>query len=205
MNHPDRELVLLTGKPGSGKSRLGKELGKTHSVEHVSFGDTVRRMAGAAISSVYETDVRDHLARTPFEQLPQDVALEIAYEIFIRADGVPTLILDGFPRNPGQVKALSELTHISQRKLVGAIETTVADDTALWRMTGRSEREVTPEEARQRLEAYHASQPDVRRALADTYPHATIDTSGSKDATNELGHRALSALRHGVSIKDLAA
>ena len=125
MKYTDRELVILTGKPGSGKSRLGKELGNSRTVEHVSFGDTVRRIARAAISSVYEPDVRRHLAANPYGQLPQDIALEVAYEILERTDGTPTLILDGFPRNLGQVEALDELTYISDRKIIGVIETTL--------------------------------------------------------------------------------
>jgi adenylate kinase family enzyme len=195
MKYHDRELVLLTGKPGSGTLELGEELNKLRSVEHISFSTTVRKIACAAFSSLYEQDIRDHLAAHPLEPFPLDLAAEITHEMFERTDGTPTLVLEGFPQSLDQIDILKTLADRADRQVTGVIETTVDDEVALRQLVDGSERDISPDEARERLQRYHALHPAMHDALNKEFRLEAIEPDRSEERIGELGHTALEKLR----------
>lgn len=195
MKYHDRELVLLTGKPGSGATQLGEELNGLRSVEHISFSTTVRKIASAAFTSIYEQDIRNHLAARPLEPFPLHLAAEITHEMFERTDGAPTLILEGFPQSLDQIDILKTFADRAGREVTGVIETNVDDEVALRQLVDNSERAVSIDEARERLQRYHALHPAMHDALKKEFRLEAVEPDRSKESIGELGHAALKRLQ----------
>lgn len=193
----ERTLTLIGGGPGTGKSRLGRELERQNirHIEHISMGNLVRGIASRAISSCLEAPVIAHLNAHPARPLDSELAYDLAYEAFERTDMQTHILLDGFPRYPDQVEQTYELAGVTQRRLTGMIETTASDSVALRRLIGRDDRTITIEEAQRRLQHFKDSFPIVRSTLVaremDLY---TIDTNGSKDITDQMAASALREL-----------
>ncbi|HJP81537.1 MAG TPA: nucleoside monophosphate kinase [Candidatus Saccharimonadales bacterium] len=200
----NREIVLLNGKPGSGTSRLGYELERSHrSVEHISVGDTVRRIASKAISSWYEDDVIKHLQSPQTHALlSMEISFGIVEEALYRADLVHTVLLDGFPRTVEQLEQLNELAQQSDRNIIGAITTDVKDEVALQRMLRRRERPISEIEAKQRLADYHAHIETIQETLSESYDSYHINTEGTKEVSIMMGATALHEMRFAAPEKE---
>lgn len=208
----DKEIILVAGFPGTGKSHLGRELAEQlrtpdRSVEHVSFGDRVRRIAGkvgslAVPASDYTDDVIRHLSHpyTRFQLLGDNIAAGITEEILSEHESTNLLILDGYPRNTSQYTDLDRLIALrpdKPRAFRGMIVTTASEETALSRLIQRNPRhmegEVTEEIALNRLVS-------GRHELADMLNYSLlrigpwqkeIDTSMAKSQTVKLGLEAV--------------
>lgn len=200
----NREIVLLNGKPGSGTSRLGHELEISHrSVEHISVGDTVRRIASKAISSWYEDEATDHLqSPQAYHPLPDETAFGIVQEALYRADLVHTILLDGFPRNTQQLEQIHELVRQSERDIIGAIHTDVKDEIALQRILRRRGRPISEVEAKQRLADYHIHTEQLHKALNQSFETYHINTEGAKEISIMMGTAALHEMRYATPEKE---
>lgn len=197
----ERDIILISGMPGSGKSRLGKslanELRTEMSIEHLSAGDLVRSIGRGAIRSYYSREVRNHLTSPNSQRLlPDAVMHRIIDEALSAHSTTDHLLLDGYPRTIDQLSDLDELARYDDRKQSGAILTDTSDDIAVMRMIKRSPRDyegsLTVEQAEQRIKLHNDNFTPVLQAFSKRdLPFKIIDSSGVKEDTNRAGLQAL--------------
>lgn len=147
--------LLLLGPQGSGKGTQAKLVAADHGVPHVSTGDMFR--AASAAGTELGRRVEPILAAG--ELVPDELTVELIRERLSEPDAAEGFILDGFPRNLAQARALDAMLAEIGRDLDAILYFDLPDDVATARMLGRARDEGraddTPETIARRLEIYH--------------------------------------------------
>ncbi|MEO5950068.1 MAG: nucleoside monophosphate kinase [Candidatus Saccharimonadales bacterium] len=200
MNSIEQDIILIAGKPGSGKSRLGREmttaLGKYgQSVEHISFGDHIRKIGSGAVASEFREQILSHLNEHPYGLLDDEVIAGILERELARSAATALLFIDGMPRRDTQVSILDTLS--GDRSIRGMIITDVNDHAAALRLQKRAHRSernpVNSDTIQLRLQVHNQTFPAVKKAYEVVgLPIEVIDTSGDKDITTQNGLMAVS-------------
>ena len=125
--------VVLLGAPGSGKGTQAKLLMETHQVPQVSTGDLLRE----AIRNKTTLGKQARAAMESGQLVPNEVVLGIISNRLEDADTERGFILDGFPRNIDQARALDEMLRELGKPLELAVLLEVEADILLQRLTGR--------------------------------------------------------------------
>lgn len=193
----NRNIILLGGQPGSGKSRLGRDIVKNLSselsVEHISLGERIRAIGRGAISA-YSFDIAAHLASDyPEEPLNSELTYSLVSEFLFQARKVDLVLLDGYPRYIDQVESTYELAIKDGRQLRGMIVTDTSDENSMVRILKRGKKdrerqEVDPAFARWRIQSHHTSFEPVRQELQKRgLPIETVNSTYDKQATTRHG------------------
>lgn len=101
----DIMYLVIMGAPGAGKGTQAKKLESELGLPHISTGDLFRYNLNN------ETEL-GKLAQTYInkgELVPDDVTIALVRDRLVQKDCENGAILDGFPRNPAQAKALDNL------------------------------------------------------------------------------------------------
>lgn len=147
-----RELLLVSGLPGSGKSHLGKALAEhvprefDLSAEHISSGDYIRlisTLGRASLNAETHATIVEHM-RSDNRMLPLSdmVMREVISDALIERHKADMVILDGYPRTLIQFEHLQELALLEDRRLLGAIVTEAPYSTMLARLIKRGPRNI---------------------------------------------------------------
>lgn len=187
----ERSIVLITGKPGSGKTTLVNELvtsyGHSPEVAAISIGQEVRDIYTGTLPSPRYEDVRRHLTSyDPYAPLSDHIIYDIAVGALQRTRHTSLIFLEGFPRRLSQVDDLHTLTASHNLAVRGIIETTVDDKLAIARQLDQrpSDKPATlsREQAIARVAQYRMSMPATIRALEyyGVY-YDQISTAGQKE------------------------
>jgi adenylate kinase len=97
--------IVLLGAPGSGKGTQSQRLVHRHGIPQISTGDLLR----AAVAKGTELGVKAKAAMDAGRLVDDDIVLGMIRERLGEPDAQPGFILDGFPRNIAQAKALDTL------------------------------------------------------------------------------------------------
>jgi adenylate kinase len=97
--------IVLLGAPGSGKGTQSQRLVHRHGIPQISTGDLLR----AAVAKGTELGVKAKAAMDAGRLVDDDIVLGMIRERLGEPDAQPGFILDGFPRNIAQAKALDSL------------------------------------------------------------------------------------------------
>ncbi len=128
-------FVVFLGAPGSGKGTQATILAKKFGLVHVATGELLRDAArrGTELGRM----ARDYMERG--ELVPDDLVVAIVIDRLSRPDAVDGAVLDGFPRNLEQARALEQA--LEQRGLAvdEAIYLRVSDPVLIKRLAGRWE------------------------------------------------------------------
>lgn len=198
----ERKAILIGGKPGSGKSRLGRSLVKDLQphiyAEHLSVGNTIREIAKGAIKSAYTEQIRKHLqSNQSYEPLDDEILYNTIDERLAHHHDAGVLLIDGFPRYQPQIEMTYELATLHGRTLAGLLVTDIDNDNAVVRMISRNARDYQPENlvstAYMRLVTHAEHYPAVEDELTfnRNLPTQKIDTSGERDVTDFHGLQAV--------------
>jgi adenylate kinase len=117
--------IILIGPQGSGKGTQAELLSEKLEIPHISTGDLFRSLQGPLKQKVDETINTGKL-------VPDDLTLKILKQRLEKEDCKKGFILDGFPRNPNQVKLLKKITNIDK-----VIVIDVSDELAIKRLSSR--------------------------------------------------------------------
>ncbi len=125
--------LLIMGAPGSGKGTCAVELKNHYSIPHISTGDIFRK----AISDKTTTGLLAQSYIDKGQLVPDEITNQIVKERLSEKDCQKGFLLDGFPRNLEQAKALSNILNELNIKLDAAINLEIEDKIVEERIVNR--------------------------------------------------------------------
>ncbi|MBE8191796.1 MAG: adenylate kinase [Alphaproteobacteria bacterium] len=146
--------LILLGPPGAGKGTQAEHIVSHYEIPQLSTGDMLR--AAVAAQTALGLQVKDIMARG--DLVSDDIVIGIISERISASDCANGFILDGFPRNVPQAKALDALLIEKNIALDAVIElvvdTEILVDRILQRAAQSSEArdDDTPEAIRHRIQ-----------------------------------------------------
>ena len=126
-------FLILLGAPGTGKGTQAQLLAEREGWLHISTGDMLRE-------AVTRKTMLGEAAKKYMDQgalVPDELVIGMLVERIGLPDAQEGLILDGFPRNLTQAKALDEALEGAGRAVDLAVNIAVTDDELVKRLSGR--------------------------------------------------------------------
>jgi adenylate kinase len=123
-------IVILTGAPGAGKGTQADLLAQREGFKKISTGDALRKQ----IKEGTEIGNKAKAIMAEGKLVPDDVLLGILKAELDAARGCP-ILLDGYPRNVAQAKALQDL--VGKEGVRGAVHLDVDHSALIQRISGR--------------------------------------------------------------------
>ena len=128
--------IILLGPQGAGKGTQAQRIADRVGAKHISTGDIVR--AEIQSGSELGQKVQDYNDRG--ELVPDDIIVEMAKPYLDDAD---SWILDGFPRNEAQAKALDKALDELGEDLDAVVALEAPDEALVERLSGRRQSDAT--------------------------------------------------------------
>lgn len=120
--------IIIMGPQGSGKGTQAKRISAKYNIPHISTGDIFREN----IKNGTELGKTAQEFTNRGQLVPDDLTIELIKDRLQRPDCDNGFILDGFPRNLPQGKALDTIVDVDVSLLVD-----VSDEEAIKRISGR--------------------------------------------------------------------
>jgi adenylate kinase len=145
--------VLLIGPPGSGKGTQAERIASRHGVAYLGLGEMLRASAAAGKLAGLEELLAEG------ELVPDKTAVGVIAEHLEQDNTRGGFVLDGFPRNLPQAKALDSLLEELGRPLSVVLELGVPDPECVERLLRRGRESGRADDVHdvivRRLELYH--------------------------------------------------
>jgi adenylate kinase len=125
-------LVLL-GAPGAGKGTQAALLSQKLRLAHIASGDLFRQ----ALSKGTELGKQAKIYMEQGKLVPNEITIKMVLERITAPDCKDGIILDGFPRNVEQAKALDAALKQQNKGIDKAVYIKVSEAEILTRLTGR--------------------------------------------------------------------
>jgi adenylate kinase len=125
--------IVLVGPPGAGKGTQAAYLATNLSVPHISTGDLFR----ANISQGTALGKQAKAFMDAGNLVPDEVTIGMAQDRMAQQDAEKGFLLDGFPRNVSQAKALDEALRADGVRLDAVLDLEVPEDEVVKRIAGR--------------------------------------------------------------------
>lgn len=148
--------LIFVGPPGAGKGTQAQQLVAKYHIPQLATGDILR-------AAVREQTELGKKAKKYMDQgllVPDTLIIDLIGERLQQADCQNGWILDGFPRNLAQAKALDEWLKQHQQAIDLVLALEVSEETAVERIAGRSVQEGRSDDqtetVRKRMQVYAA-------------------------------------------------
>lgn len=125
--------LVLMGLPGAGKGTQAQLIDEDFNIPHISTGDIFR--AAMKNGTPMGKEAKKYIDQGNL--VPDEVTNGIVKERLAQDDTKDGFMLDGFPRNLNQAKALNEMLGESGRKVDAVINIHVDPDVLVDRLSGR--------------------------------------------------------------------
>ncbi|MCH8226883.1 MAG: adenylate kinase [Proteobacteria bacterium] len=146
--------IVLLGAPGSGKGTQAVRLVEQLELPHISTGELLR----SAVEAGTELGQKAKTVIDRGELVSDDIMLGLITQRLSRDDAKNGFILDGYPRNITQAKALDEILERQGQAMDEALHIDVDAELLLQRIAGRAAEEGRSDDAeevvRKRLRIY---------------------------------------------------
>ncbi len=183
--------LLIVGPQGSGKGTQGARIAETFGVVAVSTGDVFR----AAIAAGTELGTRVRSIIEAGDLVPDELTSAVVRERLSEDDAAGGFLLDGYPRNIGQVNDLDEFLSSRDEGLDAVIELDVPRAESISRLQLRAAKQGrtddTEEVIAKRLEIYETETAPILTVYGDRGLVSRIDGLGTLD---EITERIVTAL-----------
>jgi adenylate kinase len=147
--------LLVLGPQGSGKGTQAKRIADEYGLAHIASGELFRNAIAARTALGLEVEPIYNAGRL----VPDETTIALIRERLDEEDARDGFILDGFPRNLAQARALDEMLAEIGRGLTAVFALNVSDPVSRQRLLKRAEDEGrhddTPEAIDRRLAIYH--------------------------------------------------
>ena len=188
--------LIFLGPPGAGKGTQAARIEAAYEIPQLSTGDMLR--AAVAAGTEIGRQAKDIMARG--DLVPDDVVVGIISERIQAADCANGFILDGFPRNVSQARALDGVLVEKGVNLDAVIELAVDPEILIARILKRAQesadgpRDDDTEEALQhRLRVYEEQTAPVADFYAEKGILRTLDGMQEIDEVTQQIRSALDA------------
>jgi len=118
-------IILFVGPQGSGKGTQSKLIAEKLRIPHISSGDLLRAVEGPLKLEIETYTSHGRL-------VPNRIMLKIIRERISKPDCEKGFILDGFPRNLEQARALDSIVKFDE-----VVEISISDQEAIGRIANR--------------------------------------------------------------------
>ena len=183
--------LLIVGPPGSGKGTQGVRVGEALSIPVISTGDVFRAnvSAGTPLGQQVKAIIEAG------DLVPDSLTSEIVRDRLTQDDASNGFLLDGYPRNLGQVGDLDAFLESRGESLDAVIELSVPRDESIARLTQRAidqgRTDDTEEVIANRLAIYERETAPILDVYRERGIVDAIDGVGSLD---EIADRIAAAL-----------
>lgn len=185
--------IVMLGAPGSGKGTQAELLVREFGMPHISSGDLLR--AAAKAGTELGLKAREYMDRG--ELIPDDVMIHLIGERLGQDDTRNGFILDGYPRDLVQARALDDLLGRLGAPLNDALQIDVDAEQAIARIMRRAEKEHRSDDreevARNRMQVYEEQTAPVVDYYADRGILTRILGTGSAEEVFQRIKGALQA------------
>lgn len=188
---PGRGRLLIVGPQGSGKGTQGVRIAETFGIPVISTGDVFR--ANVAEGTPLGQQVKAIIEAG--DLVPDSLTTEVVRDRLSQDDAAQGFLLDGYPRNLGQVADLDEFLQGRGEHLDAVIELRVPRDESISRLTLRAEEQGrsddTEEVIANRLAIYERETAPIIDVYAERGIVDGVDGVGTLD---EITERIVAAL-----------
>jgi len=125
--------IVLLGAPGAGKGTQAALLSQKLKLAHVASGDLFRQ----ALAKGTELGKQAKVYMEQGKLVPNEITIKMVLERIAAPDCVGGIMLDGFPRNVEQAKALDEALKQQKKAIDKTVYIKVSEAELLKRLTGR--------------------------------------------------------------------
>jgi adenylate kinase len=190
---PTAARLLIVGPQGSGKGTQGARIAEALGIPALSTGDIFR----GAIRERSELGTRVQATIEAGDLVSDALTFEVVRDRLQQGDAAGGFLLDGFPRNLGQVGMLDRYLDERDEPLTGVIELGVPRAVSIERLTERAREQGrtddTEEVIANRLAIYERETAPILEVYRDHGLVDTIDGVGSMDAITARILHALAA------------
>ncbi|KQR98310.1 MAG: adenylate kinase [Microbacterium ginsengisoli] len=183
--------LLIVGPQGSGKGTQGVRIAEAFGVPAISTGDTFR----AAIRDQTPLGVEVKAIIEAGNLVPDEVTSAVVRERLAQDDAAPGFLLDGYPRNLGQVNDLDAFLESRDEQLDAVIELSVPRQESIDRLITRAAEQGrtddTAEVIAHRLSIYENETAPILDVYGERGLVVSIDGVGTLD---EITERIVTAL-----------
>ena len=125
--------LIFLGAPGAGKGTQADLVSSQAGLQHISSGDLFRN----ALNQGTELGLKAKEYMTKGELVPDEITISMVLERIAKPDCQKGIILDGFPRNLEQAKALDKALKVQDKAIDKVIYIKVGEKELISRLGGR--------------------------------------------------------------------
>ena len=125
--------LIFLGPPGAGKGTIAKDVVERYGVPHISTGDMLRD----AVSAGSELGKKVKSVMESGQLVSDELLFDLVKDRLSKKDCVNGFILDGYPRNLDQAKALDKILEEINLSLTAVIFLDVSEEEVVKRISNR--------------------------------------------------------------------
>ncbi|MBB2975450.1 adenylate kinase [Microbacterium endophyticum] len=191
MTTPSARL-LIVGPQGSGKGTQGARIAAALGIPAISTGDMFR----AAIAGKTPLGLQVQEVIDAGDLVPDELTSAVVRERLSETDAAGGFLLDGYPRNLGQVSDLDAFLTDRDEELTSVIELSVPRDESIARLTLRAQQQGRTDDTEEiianRLRIYERETAPILDVYRERNIVDAIDGVGTLD---DITSRVISALQ----------